>query len=445
MVWLEGEGGGSAECPAHAAVVAIPGPGEGDAQGLKLLGMAGARGIKALAYGAGLSRWSVAQRCRALLLGAAVLLDSGDPQFQKALAREIGSILAERANAIARRSALQARFAEAGIVAESPAMLKLLAMVLRLAQLSDVPVLISGESGTGKELLARAIHRLDPRRSGGPLVAVNCAAISQALAESELFGHRRGSFTGAERERKGLIRAAHAGVLFLDEISELHPELQAKMLRVLQDGRIIAVGDETEEPVDVRVVAASNRDLGAMVDEGRFRADLYHRLNVVPVRIPPLRERPEDIEPLIRHFARKHSNLASAPCAAGPEFLEALRDLELPGNARQLENIVRQALVKKTDGSPLGLEDLPADVWLQVCRKSSQGREAGAGAGDEAAAPSVLGILSSHGWNLSASLNQCEREMIRAALARAQGNQTRAARLLGVTPRSIYNKLHRPG
>lgn len=398
-------------------------------------------GLKVLAYGDGISAWSVTDQCRALLLGACVLLDSARPDFDARLVRELGSVLGELTAARAERAKLKARFADLGLVAESRSMLRLFRLILRLAQLSDLPVLISGESGTGKELVARAIHRLDARRAGGPFIAVNCAAISAGLAESELFGHRRGAFTGAERERKGLLRAAGGGVLFLDEISEMSLELQAKLLRVLQEGRVISVGDEREEALNARVLAASNRDLSAMVSDGRFRSDLFHRLNVIPVRVPAVRDRPEDIEPLVRHFIQKHQSLTAEPCVATGEFSEALRRIDLPGNARQLENIVRQALVRRIAGEPLGLRDLSTDVWQQVCACESQ-RETKPHEAD--ARPGLIGILSSNGWNLSKSLGHCEREMIRAALTRSNGNQSRAAHLLGITPRSIYNKLHRP-
>jgi two-component system, NtrC family, response regulator AtoC len=182
-----------------------------------------------------------------------------------------------------------------------------------------------------------------------------------------------------------------------------------------------------------------------MVSEGRFRADLYHRLNVVPVRISPLRERPQDVEPLLRHFVEKHRGLLGAPCTLGRDFADALQRLPLPGNARELENIVRQALVAKQDAAPLGLRDLPAQVWQEIClrappEQTATGPLAGGGA---TAAASPGEILRSHRWKLSDSLSHCEREMIDAALLRTKGNRTKAALLLGITPRSMYNKLRR--
>ena len=193
-----------------------------------------------------------------------------------------------------------------GSVGESQAMMAVFHTVLRVSPLSDMPVLITGETGTGKELLAHAIHQLDPKRCHGPFIALNCSALSPGLAESELFGHRRGAFTGADRERKGLIRAAEGGVLFLDEIGELDDALQAKLLRVLQENRVLGIGDDQEVAVNVRIIAATNRNLDAMVQQRTFRADLFHRLNVLAIHIPPLRERPADLKPLIEHFLEKH-------------------------------------------------------------------------------------------------------------------------------------------
>jgi transcriptional regulator with PAS, ATPase and Fis domain len=226
--------------------------------------------------------------------------------------------------------------------------------------LSDVPALITGETGTGKELLAHAVHQLDLKRCQGPFIALNCSAINPGLVESELFGHRRGPFTGADRDRKGFIRSAEGGVLFLDEIGERDDALQAKLLRVLQENRVLGVGEDREVAVSVRITAAMNRDLEAMVQLRRLRADLFHRLNIVAIRIPPLGERPADLKPLIKHFLEKYQHLRPA-CALSvePEFSEALTQLQLPGNARQLENLVRWALVHKDDDTALNLRDLP--------------------------------------------------------------------------------------
>jgi transcriptional regulator with GAF, ATPase, and Fis domain len=305
--------------------------------------------------------------------------------------------------------------------------------------------------------LARALHQLDPKRHRGPFVPLNCSAISHNLAESELFGHRRGAFTGADRDRRGLIRSAEGGVLFLDEIGELDDVLQAKLLRVLQEHCVLGVGEDAEIPVDVRIIAATNRDLHAMVQQGRFRGDLFHRLNILPIYIPPLRERPEDLTPLIKHFLEKHRLLKPlwSP-AVGADFLDAMRQLELLGNARQLENLVRWVLVNKEDDAPLNLRDLPLDVWQQLSAQGKllsvppQARNGGANAQNSALEAQQQGmpayfadLLGINGWNLSQFLEFCEKILLEATLHKADGNQSQAARLLGITPRSVYNKLHK--
>jgi transcriptional regulator with GAF, ATPase, and Fis domain len=344
-----------------------------------------------------------------------------------------------------------------GIVGQSQAMLVVFRWVLRVATLSDLPTLILGETGTGKELLARAIFHLDPKRRAGPFVTVNCGAISPGLAETELFGHRRGAFTGAERDRKGLIRSAEGGILFLDEIGELDDALQAKLLRVLQEHRVLGVGEDREVSVSVRILTATNRDLEGMVRHGEFRADLFHRLSVLSVRVPPLRERPEDIGPLIAHFLVKYRALGlPGPMTVRPDFVEALRQVVLPGNARQLENLVHQALLEKEDGAPLDLSDLPVEVWQQLLKETG-GLPPPTPLDEEATAlprssvqtdsppalPNLVSLLESNGWQLARSLEQCERLLLEAALRLANGNQSRTARLLGITPRSVYTKIRR--
>ena len=189
-----------------------------------------------------------------------------------------------------------------GIVGESDAIKSAFRQALRVSSFSDLAVLITGESGTGKELMARAIHQLDPKRRRGPFVAINCGAISPGLAESEMFGHSRGAFTGADRDRKGFVRAADGGVLFLDEVGELGSDIQAKLLRVLQDHRVMSVGTDHDVGVDVRVIAATNRNLELMMEQGLFREDLFHRLNMLSVHLPPLRERVADLKPLVDNF-----------------------------------------------------------------------------------------------------------------------------------------------
>jgi transcriptional regulator with GAF, ATPase, and Fis domain len=344
-----------------------------------------------------------------------------------------------------------------GIVGESQAILSVFQTILRVSILSDLPILLTGETGTGKEVLAHAIHHLDLKRRNGPFVALNCGAISASLVESELFGHRRGAFSGADRDRKGLIRSAEGGVLFLDEIGELDDALQAKLLRVLQENRVLGVGEDHEVPVNVRVIAATNRDLDAMVQRRKFRADLFHRLNVLAIHIPPVRERLADLKPLIEHFLEKYRYLRpAAALSVAPDFVHALTQVELPGNARQLENLVRRALVNKDDDTRLNLSDLPQEIWQQLSEQgnsSSAQPEVASTRKDIRTPPPntpqqdipsyVMNLLDVNGWNLSRSLQYCERLLLEAALHLAHGNQSQTARLLGITPRSVYNKVHK--
>jgi transcriptional regulator with PAS, ATPase and Fis domain len=329
--------------------------------------------------------------------------------------------------------------------------------VCRVSLLSDLPILLTGETGTGKELLARAIHRLDPKRCQGPFVALNCSAISPALAESELFGHRRGAFTGAERDRPGWIRAAEGGVLFLDEIGELDTALQAKLLRVLQEHRVLGVGEDREVAVSVRMIAATHRNLEAMVHHGTFRADLFHRLHTLAIHIPPLRERPADLKPLIEHFLAKYQSLKPAgPLSVDPDVIAALMQVAVPGNARQVGNLVRWALVNKDDETALTLRDLPRDIWQQVAEQGTFRQVPSEPASEGQDLPqstpetshqhipsSIMSLLDLNGWNLAQALQHCERLLLETALHKAHGNQSRTAQLLGITPRSVYNKLHK--
>src|SRR5208337_4333510 len=248
-----------------------------------------AQGFKVVACEEGAGSWPIKTKCMPLLAGAVQLLDARSGEFPRDLRQ---GIMRSEAQKRSEDSEVKATMRRMGLVGESATMLRVFRSVIRFSTLSDLPVLITGETGTGKEGLARTVHRLDPKRGQGPFVAVNCGAISASLAESELFGHRRGAFTGAERERKGLIRSADGGVLFLDEIADLEVALQTRLLRVLQENRVLGVGEDAEVGVSVRVVAGSNRDLEQMIQQNRFRADLFHRLNVLSIHVPPLRDRP---------------------------------------------------------------------------------------------------------------------------------------------------------
>jgi two-component system response regulator AtoC len=318
------------------------------------------------------------------------------------------------------RSALGSAAASPDIVAESAAMRAALDVVAKVAPHATT-VLITGPSGTGKEVLARELHRLSPR-AAAPFVAVNCAAIPEALIESELFGHVRGAFTGAVSDHKGLFEEAAGGTLFLDEVGELPTALQAKLLRVLQDGEVRRVGDRASRRVDARVVAATARDLEADVASGDFREDLFYRLNVIAIRLPPLAERPEDVPPLIRVLLARHcARLGIRVPDVEPDALHALLDYDWPGNVRELSNAIERALVL-AHGGAIARADLPGAVLGQGAPRPTS----------KALAADLS--LRKHGGVL-------EGEIIREALQRTGGNRRQAAALLGISVRALFYKL----
>jgi len=307
------------------------------------------------------------------------------------------------------------------VVAESAAMRAALDLVARVAEHKST-VLITGESGTGKEVIARAIHRASSRASA-PFVAINCAAIPENLLESELFGHVRGAFTGATSDKPGLFEQANAGTLLLDEIGELPLGLQAKLLRVLQDGEIRRVGDQKSRRVDVRVLAATAKDLGAEAAAGRFREDLYYRLNVVIIELPPLRERREDIAPLARHFAADMARRLGRTLELSTEAVQWLEQQPWRGNIRELEHAIERAAV--LNNKPV-LE--PADLEPLSALRSPV--EQGAGSG-----------------KLREQISAAEKRAIQTALDAANGNRAAAAKRLGVSLRTLFYKMvrHRMG
>jgi two-component system NtrC family response regulator len=289
--------------------------------------------------------------------------------------------------------------------------------LVRRVAASEATVLIRGESGTGKELIARAVHHASAR-AAGPLVCVNCAALPETLLESELFGHEKGAFTGAHAARQGRFEAAHGGSLFLDEIGDLPLHLQVKLLRVLQEREVERLGSSRPIPVDVRLLAATHGDLEAAVRAGTFRDDLYYRLDVVTVTVPPLRERRADIPPLLEHFLARFTRDNGKPIRGlTQEARDALLRYDYPGNVRELENLVERAVVLTRD-DVIGLGDLPLGV-----------REPGP-EGDA---------------TLPAATEGLERRLIREALAAAGGVQTRAAEALGISERVLRYKLRKYG
>jgi DNA-binding NtrC family response regulator len=306
------------------------------------------------------------------------------------------------------------------IVAVSPEMQQLMTLIQQVAQ-NDATVLIEGESGTGKELMARYIHH-SGRRADGPFVAINCGALPESLLESELFGHVKGAFTGAIKGKKGLFEVADGGTLFLDEIGETSPSFQVKLLRILEDGTFRRVGGTTEHRVNVRIIAASNKDLASLVPKGQFRRDLYYRLKVIPIFLPPLRKRSADIKPLAEHFVshyanhmgRRHSSLSAAA-------IDRLQAHTWPGNVRELENAIERALIFCQ-----GEEIQPSDLPLEVCMPPVEGFESAESSGDM-------------------SMETMEQAHIRRVLEHCQWNRSRAARELGIGYNTLWRKIKRYG
>jgi DNA-binding NtrC family response regulator len=319
-----------------------------------------------------------------------------------------------------------ARWGIEGFVGRSKTVGTILASVQRLRDFSTTSVLITGESGTGKELIARAIH-FGSTRADQPFVPVNCSAVPAELAESLFFGHRRGAFTGADRDRKGYFELAHRGTLFLDEIGDMPLALQAKLLRVLENGSFLGVGADREQHSNVRVVAATNVDLAQKIDDGRFREDLYYRLARFIVRTPPLRERLEDLPLLVEHFLRVlAAEMSRRPPAMSARAMDRLREHDFPGNVRELKNIIERALIE-SGGAPIGPEHLGLTVTARRRRP--------------APAPVVPSQLAR---DLPLNLKLVERTLIDRALELCEGNVARAARMLGVPRMRIYRRVGDP-
>jgi two-component system nitrogen regulation response regulator GlnG len=319
------------------------------------------------------------------------------------------------------------------LVGRTPAMLEIFKTIGKVAA-SNVPVLVTGESGTGKELVARAIHNASPR-AAGPFVAVNAAAIPRELLESELFGHERGAFTGALQSRSGRFRDASGGTLFLDEIGDMPIELQAKLLRVLQSGEVTAVGARNAERVDVRILAATNRDPEQSVAEGRMREDLLYRLRVVPIHIPPLRERPEDVPALAEHFVQRYAGeLAGGPRFLAADSIDSLRAHAWPGNVRELENAIKRALVLSA-GEVLSPEDFG---FLREPGPPAETSEL-----EAAVAREVAELLRDPdaGELHPRILERVERPLLEAVLRETDGNQIRAAARLGINRNTLRKKI----
>ena len=320
------------------------------------------------------------------------------------------------------RETLGTQFDRRSIIGRSPSMVRLLETVAQVAA-TEATVLIAGESGTGKEMIAGALHVNSPRK-GGPFVKINCAAITETLLESELFGHEKGAFTGAHKRKEGRFRQAHGGSLFLDEISEMSLAMQVRLLRVLQEREITRVGGEEVIKVDTRVIAATNKDLLQEIEAGRFREDLYYRLNVITLTIPPLRERREDIPLMAKHFLERFAEKNHKDIKGfTPQGMDRLLRYDWPGNVRELMNAVERGVVLSRS-EYLDEEDLP------LIQKETMADEA------SPAEESLTGALS---------LEEVERATILKTLSRSGGNKSEAARRLGITRKTLHKKLKKYG
>ena len=337
-------------------------------------------------------------------------------------ALERASLVAENRTLRERLARIASEPADGGMAGNAPAFRAALRTLRQVAP-TAATVLLLGESGTGKELAARLVHDLSPR-AAAPFVPVNCAAIPETILEAELFGHERGAFTGAVQRKEGRFQRAHGGTLFLDEVGDMSPGVQAKLLRVLQDGVVERLGGTQPEQVDVRIVAATNRDLAAEVRAGRFREDLFYRLDVVTVRLPPLRERREDVPLLAATFLRTLAERNRRTVTGFSDAaLQALSTHDWPGNVRELQHAVERAVVL-CRGETVELQDLPEPV-----RTAAPGRP-----------PPSSGMLS---VPVGTPLEEIERMLIRETLRHTRGDKNLAAQLLGVAPRTIYRKLDR--
>jgi two-component system, NtrC family, response regulator AtoC len=332
---------------------------------------------------------------------------------------------------------LQGIFARLGFVTGSPEMMPVLARARKAAQVSDITVLIEGETGTGKQVLAHAIHQLDQKRRNFPLITVHCSTINEALAESELFGHERGAFSGAVTDRKGLFQAANRGTLLLDDINDLPVHLQPKLLDVVQRSTVRPVGADREIRIDVRIIAACNQPLEPLVREGRFRSDLFHRLNVVKLKLPPLRERSNDFSQVMLALARRHASVYGPIESIEPQLLALLACKSFPGNIRELENAVQRMLFLKTGGDSLGMAD-----W------TAQGPQESTPAESDPLSEAALAVWKMIGqldMPYAQAFQEIEKKVLEAALNTHGTTRREIAQRLHTSERTLYYKMRSHG
>jgi len=332
---------------------------------------------------------------------------------------------------------LRETFGQQGFVTASDAMVPILRQALKAASAGDITVLLEGETGTGKQVLAEAIHQLDPKRSQFPFVTAHCSTINETLAESELFGHRRGAFTGAVTERQGLFQTADRGTLMLDEVNDLPLCIQPKLLDVIQRNVVRPLGSDREVPVNTRIIAASNQPLQPLVLERRFRSDLYYRLNVVRLRLPALRDRQDDVAALVSAFAARHKNLYQPIVTVEPDLVSFLRGQSFTGNVRELEHAVVRMLFAKTCGTSLGLED-----WI-----AQAGEEPAEDDRDliGEAAHNLWQSISRRGISYSQAIRKLEKKVLTTALLSGGRTRREVAKKLRTSERTLYHMIRTHG
>ncbi len=328
-------------------------------------------------------------------------------------------------------------FGQLGFVTCSHNMVPVLRRARKAAEVSDITILLEGETGTGKQVLAHAVHQLDQKRSAFPFLTVHCSTISEALAESELFGHQRGAFSGAVSDRKGLFQAAQGGTLLLDDVNDLPSALQPKLLDVIQRGIVRPVGSDRETRVDVRIIAACNQLLEPLVRDGRFRSDLYHRLNVVKLSLPPLRERGSDLADLILALARRHSTLYGPIDKVETQLLALLESKPFLGNVRELENAVQRMLFLKTEGTALAVAD-----WM--AQSGSDGATADADLFAEAAG-AIWKAISQRDVPYAQAFQEIEKRVLEAAINLHGSTRREIAQRLHTSERTLYYKMRSHG